>query len=290
MKAVTGRRLSSLIAVLAFAALLVPVANSAKATTHGGSGSSASNTVVPLATLYVRYQNNCTFSVFNDAGQPVSSIAPGKYQVDVSTPIMFKLLVPGGTSSDNVAANDFTGCKGWVQFQMNGPGVSLFTTLDSGCDSNDVLGAFTFQPSSTYTLQDLNQPTVTKMALTTAATGTPAVPKTSPYDKVSGKGQTSQDIVGSDILQGTLKASLSAAGKLTLTRNGLPVSKLAAGKWKFQVTDLSAKGSVTIKTPGETKVLTSSKFTGKHTVTVMLSTGKWSYFSGAGKLQTFRVS
>src|SRR5579862_2244660 len=157
MKAVSGRRLSSLVAVLAVAALVVPVANSAKATAHGGSGSTAS-AVVPLPTLYVRYTNNCTFSVFNDAGQPVTSFAPGKYQVDVTTPIMFKLLVPGGPSGETIAPNDYTGCKGWVQFQMTGPGINVFTTLDSGCDSNDVVGAWTFQPSSTYTLEDLNQP------------------------------------------------------------------------------------------------------------------------------------
>lgn len=290
MKAVTGRRLSSLAAALVVAALLIPVANSAKATTHGGSGSSAS-AVVPLPTLYVRYQNNCTFSVFNDAGQPVSSFAPGKYQVDVSTPIMFKLLVPGGTSSEVIAPNDWTGCKGWVQFQMSGPGVSMYTTLDSGCDSNDVLGAWTFKPSSTYTLQDLNQPNVTTMTLTTTATGTPIQPKTSPYDKTSGKGQTSQDIVGSDILRGTLKASLSATGQLLILRNGLPVGQIQAGKWKFQITDLSAKSGVTIKTSGEAaKVLTKAAFTGKHTVTVMLTSGKWTYFSGHGKVQSFLVA
>jgi hypothetical protein len=276
--------------VLALAALLIPVANSATATTHGGSGGSTATTVVPLPTLYVRYQNNCTFSVFNDAGQPVTSFAPGKYQIDVSTPIMFKLLVPGGTSSDNVPANDFTGCKGWVQFQMNGPGISLFTTLDSGCDSNDVLGAFTFKPSSTYTLEDLNQPTATTMTLTTAATGTPTQPKTTPYDKVSGNGSTSGDIVGSDILRGTLKANLSAGGTLTLTRNGLPVGQIQSGKWKFQITDLSKKASVTIKTAGKTKVLTKASFTGKHSVTVMLSAGRWTYFSGAGKSKSFLVA
>ena len=27
-----------------------------------------------------------------------------------------------------------TGCRGWVQFQLTGPGVNLATTLDAGCE------------------------------------------------------------------------------------------------------------------------------------------------------------
>ena len=100
-------------------------------------------TQLRLPTLYVDYTMNCTFSIVDDSGKPVTSIAPGTYQVDVSTPIMFKLAVPGGPGVDRRprTSTDFTGCKGWVQFQLSGPGVSLFTTLDVGCGSSIVLPA-----------------------------------------------------------------------------------------------------------------------------------------------------
>ena len=52
-----------------------------------------------LPTLYVNYTMNCTFSIVDDAGRPVTTIAPGSYQVEVTTPIMFKLSVPGGPRS-----------------------------------------------------------------------------------------------------------------------------------------------------------------------------------------------
>ena len=179
---------------------------------------------VPLPTLYVQYTNQCSFTVVNDAGQTVTSIAPGQYELDVSTPIMFRLLAPGGPSGN---PNDFTGCKGWVQFQMTGPGVSVFTTLDNGCSSDNVLGTWKFQPSSTYTLEDMNQPAATKMTITTLAGGTPQLPTKTPYDTTSGTGTLSTDLIGSSApVRATLEGKLAANGKLTLTLRGKPVSKL----------------------------------------------------------------
>ena len=127
--------------MLAVAAALVPA----------GNAGSRDNAPTALPTLYVVYAMNCTFGIFDDQGHPVSSIAPGSYQVEVETPVMFKLVRPGGVSTDNIAANDFTGCKGWVQFQLTGPGVNIFTTLDSGCDAFLILPEQTFKPNSTYT-------------------------------------------------------------------------------------------------------------------------------------------
>ena len=221
------RRLLALLAVGAVAAAIaVP----------DGLGS-RSATPVPLPTLYVNYTDQCTFTVVNDAGQQVTSIAPGRYEINISTPIMFRLLAPGGPSGN---PNDFTGCNGYIQFQMTGPGVNVASTLDNGCTSNAVVGAWTFQPSSTYTLVDLNQPAVTKMTLTTLASGTPQQPTTSPYDATSGKGTLSTDIVGSDAThspRGILQGNLAANGKLTLTLKGNPVSKLQSGRYTFTIVD-----------------------------------------------------
>ena len=95
--AVRVRRALTLTAVVAAAAVLAPLGSASR---HAG-GAPA------LPTLYVQYTMNCTFGIFDDAGRPVNTIAPGTYQVEVETPIMFKLVRPGGVTVDNIAANDF---------------------------------------------------------------------------------------------------------------------------------------------------------------------------------------
>jgi len=283
MKAV--RWVPTVIAALAVAAVLVPAS---------GASSRAGGTPA-LPTLYVQYTMNCTFGIFDDAGRPVSSIPPGSYQVEVETPVMFKLVRPGGVSTDNIAANDFTGCKGWVQFQLTGPGVNIFTTLDSGCDAFLILPEQTFKPSSTYTAQDLNQPNVARATFSTLATGTPVAPK-SPYGPTSGKGTLQQDLVGSEAgksaLKGTLTGALSPKGKLTLLSKGKLVSILKAGRYKVAITDQSAKASFTLEAVngGTVKDLTTAPFVGKHTVTVQLSAGRWMYYANRGKASYFLVT
>ena len=158
--AVRVRRALTLSAALLAAAVLVPVS----------SASRRDNGAPALPTLYVVYTINCTFTIVDDRGNPVTSIAPGNYQIEVSTPIMFKLVVPGGPTVDKIAPDDFRGCKGWVQFQLTGPGVNVFTTLDSGCDAFLILPEQTFRPNATYTAQDLNQPSVAHASFSTHST------------------------------------------------------------------------------------------------------------------------
>src|ERR1700735_2146361 len=108
----TGRRIQILVAVLALvAAIAVP-----------GAFAEHSAAPLPLPTLYVNYTDQCTFTVVNDAGQPVTSIAPGRYEIDITSPIMFRLLAPGGATGNS---SNLYGCNGWIQFQMTGPGVSV---------------------------------------------------------------------------------------------------------------------------------------------------------------------
>jgi hypothetical protein len=282
MKAV--RWVPTLVAAIAVAVVLAPAG-----------GASSRDTGSPaLPTLYVNYTMNCTFSIVDDSGKPVTSIAPGNYQVEVTTPIMFKLAVPGGVGVDKIAPSDFTGCKGWVQFQLTGPGVNVFTTLDSGCDAFLVLPAQSFKPSATYTAQDLNQPSVAHASFTTLASGTPPTP-TSPYGPTSGKGTLQQDLVGSlqrTALKGTLTGALSPAGRLTLTNRGKPVSVLKAGRYKFAITDRDPKASFTLEAVngGVVKDLTQAPFVGTHSVTLTLSSGRWMYYSNRGKASYFLVT
>ncbi len=246
---------------------------------------------VPLPTLYVQYTNQCSFTVVNDAGQPVTSIAPGQYELDVSTPIMFRLLAPGGPSGN---PNDFTGCKGWVQFQMTGPGVNVFTTLDNGCSSDNVLGTWKFLPSSTYTLEDMNQPAATKMTITTLAGGTPQAPTKTPYDTTSGTGTLSTDLIGSSApVRGTLEGKLAANGKLTLTLKGKPVSKLRSGRYTFAISDQDRSGGVSLQANVKSVAasqLSGPAFVGGKKTTVALSTGRWTVSAPGGQAFTLTVS
>jgi hypothetical protein len=97
------------------------------------------------------------------------------------------------------------------------------------------------------------------------------------------------DIVGSGLLpyRGSLAAAVSAAGKLSLTRNGRPVSStsLKAGRYTITVADGSAKAGFTLKKvePSTwTVVLTRAAFVGRRSVRVQLGAGRWTFFSRAG--------
>jgi hypothetical protein len=282
--AVRVRRLSILIAVLALAAAFA---------SPSFSGSRDNDPPAAMPTLYVQYTMNCTFSIVDDFNRHVSSIAPGTYQIEVSTPIMFKLVRPGGVGVDDIAPNDFTGCKGWVQFQLTGPGVSLFSTLDSGCDAFLLLPAQTFKAGATYTFQDLNQPAVTRTTLSVDDKGAPQAPPTNPYTKTSGKGDKSVDPIGMNRLPtiGTINAMIGKNGALTMTKKGKPVLSLRTGKYKFVVTDLSSKGGFIVEpVEGKPKNLSGIKFTGKLSKGEVLKPGRWMYHSGSGRTYYFLVT
>jgi len=245
-----------------------------------------------LPALYVQYTMNCTFQIVDDFGKPVTTIPPGTYEVDVSTPLLFKLVVPGGPST--LAPNDYTGCRGWVQFQMTGPGVNLFTTLDLGCDAFYTLPATTFKAGATYVAEDLNQPNLTRTTIQVATSGTPVVPKT-PYNPTTGKGIASQDIAGSDVkaaVKATVAGLVDAKGNPLLRLHGKPLSILKAGRYTFSVNDLSAKAGISLQAVGAKKVtaLSAVDFVGLHRTTVQLTPGRWMYYAKSGAGHFFLVT
>jgi hypothetical protein len=263
------------IALLAVTAVLVPVAGAARAAN--------------VPTLYVDYTNQCTFTIQNDAGQTVTSIPAGTYEVEVQTPIMFKLI-----TTPNMAQGDMTGCGGWVQFQMTGPGVNLASTLDTGCVSAELLPEATFKAGATYSAVDLNQPSVAHQTLT-VTTGTPTAGQ-SPYDNGTGSGESQQQLVGSLAaktapLKGTLVGTLAANGALTLKLKGKTVSSLVAGRYRFTITDKSPKASFTVwSDSGKPKAITGSSFVGRHSEFLTLTPGSYSYSAGSGMSHSFRVA
>ena len=251
----------------------------------------ARNAVNP--TLYVKYTMNCTFTITNDAGQPVTTIAPGTYQIDVRTPVVFAVVDLSGTF-------DMTACKSFTQFKLSGPGVNVSTTLQDGDEDRDILEA-TFQPNSTYTAVDNNQPTVARVVFSTAASGTPtavslpastSAPSTS---KSSSSNDSGGDVVGSLLAQypfrGTITATVSSAGALSLIYKGETVKNLTKGRYTFRVVDKSKTAGLTLQRSSYPKTsVTGAGFTGTMTKILTIKTGQWLYFSGSGKTSYFFVT
>jgi len=235
-------------------------------------------------TLYFMYSMNCTFTIVDDAGRTVTSIPPGRYQVDVRTPIAF------GTLPIAAGPNDMTACRGAPQFELTGPGVNLFTTMTAGCEADKVFPE-TFLPSATYTAQDLNQPTVAHASFTTLATGAPA-PAQVTYGGGKGKAELGADIVGSARIDGTLHASVLAGGVPKLTSNGKAVAQVTAGRYKLAILDEDAKNGLKLLGPTSKApiVLTKPAFRGKRSVTIQLTSGRWTYYTSLKTVHYFRVT
>ena len=239
----------------------------------------ASAKTAALQTLYVTYSMKCTFTLTDDSGKNVTSIAPGTYQVQVTTPGSF-------SGVDLAGVTDFTACKGSAQFQLTGPGVNVQTTLNDGDGSQDVLTA-TFQPSSTYVAQDNNQPSVTRVSFTTLAAGAGGTPGTTTS---TGATTTTTTTAGTTV-KGTLNGAVSSSGRLTLTYKGKSVLTLTPGLYKVSVTDKSKKsGFVVEQLHRAATTISGVSFVGSRTVTINLTTGQWFFSStAAGKKSGFAV-
>jgi len=266
--------LSTVAAMLAAAAALVPAGNAR---------------VGALPTLFVNYAMNCTFVIVDDSGKRVTSIAPGNYQVYVTTPQVF-------ADVDLTGIFDMTACKSFTQFQLTGPGVNQSTTLQDGDEDKDLLQV-TFAPSATYTAVDNNQPSVTRTTFSTTASGTPTASTGSNTStggtSSSSKGSTQSSLVGSAVVpfRGKLAATVSAAGKIALTTKGKPVNTLKAGLYTFTVVDQSAKSGFAIqKLKAGATTLTGVGYKGTHVASINLKAGQWTFFSPGGKKNYFIVA
>jgi hypothetical protein len=272
-------RYSTLIATLALFAVLVPA-------THAG----VRETVLP--TIYVEYTMNCTFSISDDNGRRVTSLAPGTYQVHITSPVVFSTV-------DLSGINDMTACKGFLDFRLTGPGVNLSTTLQDGDEDKDTFKE-TFQPSGTYTAVDLNQPAVARVVFTTTASGSPEAPP-SPYkpSTSSSKGDVSQDPIGSAVkanpLRGSLSAVVTPTGKVQLLFKGKPVSTLREGRYTATVKDQSKKAGLFLQLLGKSGQVVSSltasttPFVGQRTAELTLKKGQWGFLPSSGGKKSYFI-
>jgi hypothetical protein len=221
--------------------------------------------------LYVNYKTeDCTFRVTNDAGAAVSTIPPGTYQVVITTPDPYGVF----GQTDGLAA-----CKGFIQFRLNGPGVSVYTTLDYGDGTSEMYPA-TFQPGAVYTMQDDNNIPGTSRTISVATSGSATPTPT------GGKGTAA----GATDALATLHGVVAANGKLSLRRNGKAVTSLKAGRYTFSVDDRSRRlGSRVQVLNGKSQTITSPGYVGWQQVTLTLGPGRWAFFAPGGQRTVFLV-
>ena len=182
---------------------------------------------------------------------------------------------PFGVFGDS-GRNDLTACKGFVQFRLTGPGVSVYTTLDYG-DSTSELYPATFQPGTTYTIQDDNNIAGTRRSITVATSGSAALVPSTPSNARSN-------------LRGTLHGVVARDGKLSLRRNGKAVTSLKAGRYTVSVDDQSTRRDFRIRTPhGKVQTITSAGYVGWQEVTVTFEAGRCSFFTLGGTKTVFVV-
>lgn len=258
--------------------LILGAALALAATLTGG----APAAVPGVPALYVEYAQTCTFTLTADPGTPITaSAAPGP----MLPPGTYQLLTQMPNPSNGYL------CPAPV-FTLTGPGVSVSIPFPG--QALDDMRLLTLQPSSTYVAEDESAPAATHRFFSTSATGssTSLLPATTTPTTPSGS-QQQPDIVGSAIApyRGLLVAHVGATGKVTLTRAGHKVVKLAAGRYAFTVTDATRRAGFLVEHARHRPLAVSGVgFVGKRRRTITLAAGRWTYFATGGKATPFLVS
>ena len=178
------------------------------------------------------------------------------------------------------------GCANVPYFTLKGPGESIVDNMDGGELSTNQYNAY-FQPNSTYTWHsDVDTTAVYTFATNGTIVGT-APPVVGPKGLSSSNHGTAQSVnpLGGSVasFMGTLNATVSPSGKVTLTFKGKNVSSLKAGRYDVAVLDSSASNGLMLQKIKRVVTLTGIKFTGKHTGKVTLTAGKWLVMPKVGK-------
>jgi hypothetical protein len=177
------------------------------------------------------------------------------------------------------------GCVQVPSFELQGPGVSVVDNL-SGGEVTSATAAVSFQPNSTYTWRnDANRSLTYTFATSSAVVGTQPGAVVHQAVSSTNKDSSNSDIVGSAVtpFRGTLSGSVSASGKLTLTFDGKSVTRLPAGRYRIAVVDRSKAAAFVLAHSHRTLSLTSMTFTGKHSGSIDLTAGTWTFTPRPGE-------
>ena len=217
--------------------------------------------------LYVTFSANGTASVSTGDGTTV----------DTSSAV--PTVIPGGYYTLMFEAAD--ACLPLPYFRLSGPGVDVVTLAASGVQST--LPTFVhLLPASTYSWIDSATPGVAfQFSTSSQVVGSPpASPARSPGTF------SSKDIVGSGIHPSvrSLSATIAANGKVTLLHAGKSPSNLKAGRYTFTIVSHDPHSGFAIERPAShTIAVARGAFTGKQSVSVRLTAGKWIFIATPSK-------
>ena len=226
------------------------------------------------ATLTITYVSPTSLQVTLADGTVVKSggtIPAGSYLVLVYDP------AAGGDANPNTT--------------INGPGVGLSSNLNStgmGIDYPSTFGPYTFQTSSSYSVEDTNLGASSLITFATTATATASGGSgsggttTSSGGGSTGGGQSTTTTTSSSAgsktstMVGTLKGSVTASGKAALSFDGKAVKALKAGRYKVTAVDHSKKSGLIVG-HGSAQPITISgaAAVGTSSRSITLSAGKW---------------
>ena len=240
---------------------------------------------------------NCTFSIVDDFGKPVTSIAPGTYQVEVSTPIMFKLVRPGGVGGRQHRAERLLGLQGLGAVPAHRPGRQPLHDARQRLRRLPDAPAQTFKAGATYTLPGL-EPAVgcTRTSFTVATSGTPPSRRARTQRRRAREHAADSPAPGAVQFRGTLGGDAEREGNTDADDQGK--ARLDSQDRQLQVRD-HRPGREGRLQPPENQVggsrfkpnaLTGVKFVGTHSKTITLKAGRWTYFSGHGTVFNFLVT
>ena len=199
--------------------------------------------------------------------------------------------IPAG--SYTVLVYDDPGTDPNPKLTINGPGVAASSDLNStgmGIDQPATLGPYTFQTSSSYTVEDstIGASSLVTFA-TTATTGTSGGSTSTGSSGSTGSGQTTTVTTSTTPasknvrLLGTLKGSVSASGKPALTFGGKTLKTLKAGLYSVTVADHSKKAGLILGQISKHAItLSGVAVLGTSTRTITLSAAR-SFFEASAK-------
>ncbi len=249
----------------------------------GGTAASPTPIFSTTVVIHVTYLPDCTFTMTIDGGITVdNSAAPGRHDPARALP---------DRDPDAASRRGFQ------------PGILHRAALlahrarrqllaDRAAGGTGMTANVTFSPSTTYEAVDGNRPSLQKY-FTTAATGSSSSLLPPPPADTGTGTSTQPDLVGSGIapMRGSLQASVSSSGAVTLAAGGRKAARLEAGRYSIVVEDRSARRGFFVKKQGRRAVaVAGARFTGKRTVVVNLTAGTWSFYAQASHPTAFRVS
>jgi hypothetical protein len=191
-------------------------------------------------------------------------------------------VIPGGYYS--LVLNGPGDCINLPLFELSGPGVDIQDDMIGGEVDTHSIPTY-FVPNSTYTWHiDRAQSIVYTFRTSTDVIGSAAATGSSAAGSGKG-GATSEDVVGSAIVpsRGTLTGVVSAAGRLAIAYNGKAVKTLQAGRYTITVVDKSSSSGFVVKGNRKAVSVTGMPFIGKHSVTLNLTAGRWSFGPSAAQ-------